>query len=140
MLMSESAGANQEIWFVYDGECPICQTAARAFKIRKAVGTLHLVNARSDLAHPVLAEVNLAALDLDQGMVIKYGGTLYHGADALQMMALLGSNTGWLNRINALLFKNKTIARISYPFMRAARNLAIAIKGRGKIRNLGRLG
>lgn len=133
-------GADQGIWFVYDGECPICQTAAAAFKIREAVGTLHLVNARADFAHPVLGEVNAAALDLDLGMVIKYGGTLYHGADALQMMALLGSNTGWFNRINALLFKNKTIARISYPFMRTARNLAIGMKGSGKIRNLGRQG
>ncbi len=136
----ERAVAVQTIWFVYDGECPICQTAAEAFRVREAVGTLHLVNARTEAEHPVMAEVNAARLDLDAGMVIKYGGRLYHGADALQLMALIGSKHGWLNRMNALLFRNKEVARFAYPFMRAARNLAIALKGAGKIKNLGRQG
>jgi predicted DCC family thiol-disulfide oxidoreductase YuxK len=139
-LRIEQAAAAQAIWFVYDGECPICQTAAAAFRVREAVGTLHLVDARADLSHPVLAEVNAAQLDLDLGMVIKYGGRLYHGADALQLMALIGSDHGWLNRMNALLFRNAAVARFAYPFMRAARNLAIALKGSEKIRNLRRQG
>jgi predicted DCC family thiol-disulfide oxidoreductase YuxK len=131
------APSAQAIWFVYDGQCPICATAAAAFQVREAVGTLHLVNAREDAEHPVLGEVNAARLDLDLGMVIKYGGRLYHGADALQLMALIGSERGWLNRMNALMFRNRLVARFAYPFMRAARNLAIALKGSGKIRNLG---
>ena len=136
----DNAAAAQAIWFVYDGECPVCQTAAAAFRVREAVGTLHLVNARTEAEHPVIAEVNTARLDLDAGMVIKYGGRLYHGADALQLMALIGSKQGWLNRMNALLFRNKSVAWLAYPFMRAARNLAIALKGAGKIKNLGRQG
>jgi predicted DCC family thiol-disulfide oxidoreductase YuxK len=138
--MNEPAVSRPAIWFVYDGQCPICQTAAAAFQVRKAAGALHLVDARADLSHPVLAEVNAAHLDLDQGMVIKYGGRLYHGADALHLMALIGSEHGWLNRMNALLFRSKSAAGFAYPFMRAARNLAIALKGSGKIRNLGRHG
>jgi predicted DCC family thiol-disulfide oxidoreductase YuxK len=132
--------SEQEIWFVYDGECPMCSAAAAAFQVRKAVGALHLVNARTDLAHPALAEVNAARLDLDAGMAIKYGGRLYHGADALHLMALIGSEHGWLNKMNALLFRKKSVARIAYPFMRAVRNLAVALKGSGKINNLGRQG
>jgi predicted DCC family thiol-disulfide oxidoreductase YuxK len=132
------APSGHAIWFVYDGECPMCSTAAAAFQVRKAAGALHLVDARVDLAHPALAEVNAARLDLDKGMAIKYGGRLYHGADALHLMALIGSEHGWLNRMNALLFKNKSVAHIAYPFMRAARNVAVAVKGSGKINNLGR--
>ena len=135
--MSNESQPTDTIWFVYDGECPICHMAAEAFEIRKSVGTLQLVDAREDLDHPVLAEVNAARLDLDEGMVIKYGDRLYHGADALNLMALIGSGHGWFNRLNAALFANKTLARISYPFMRAARNLAIRLKGRGRINNLG---
>lgn len=132
--------SEQEIWFVYDGECPMCSAAAAAFQVRKAVGVLHLVNARTDLAHPALAEVNAARLDLDAGMAIKYGGRLYHGADALHLMALIGSEHGWLNKMNALLFRKKSGARIAYPFMRAVRNLAVSLKGSGRINNLGRQG
>ncbi len=139
-MMTVQAPSKQAIWFVYDGECPICATAAAAFRVREAVGILHLVNARVDVGDPVLSEVNAARLDLDEGMAVKYGGRLYHGADALQLMALIGSEHGWMNRINAALFKNKSVARISYPFMRAVRNMAIAVKGSGKIRNLGPLG
>lgn len=138
--MTLEAPASQAIWFVYDGECPVCATAAAAFRVRDAVGTLLLVNARSDAGHPVLSEVNAARLDLDDGMVIKYGGRLYHGAEALHLMALIGSEHGWLNRMNALLYRNKSVARFAYPIMRAVRNMAIALKGSGKIRNLGRQG
>jgi predicted DCC family thiol-disulfide oxidoreductase YuxK len=139
-MMTDQAPLKQAIWFVYDGECPICATAAAAFRVREAVGTLHLVNAREDMRHPVLSEVNAARLDLDEGMVVKYAGRLYHGADALQLMAMIGSEHGWLNRMNAALFRNMAVARFAYPFMRAVRNMAIALKGTGKIRNLGRLG
>ena len=114
--------------------------AATAFGVRDAVGTLHLVNAREDTGHPALGEVNAARLDLDEGMVIKYGGILYHGSDALQLMALIGSEHGWLNRMNAVLFRSRPVATFAYPFMRAARNLAIALKGAGQINNLGRQG
>jgi predicted DCC family thiol-disulfide oxidoreductase YuxK len=138
--VTEQAPSKQAIWFVYDGECPICSMAAAAFQVSKAVGALHLVDARADLDHAVLNEVNAARLDLDEGMVIKYGGRLYHGADALQLMALIGSERGWLNRMNALLFRSKPVAMFAYPFMRAARNLAIALKGAGQINNLGRQG
>ena len=138
--MAEQAASKQSIWFVYDGECPVCATAAAAFRVREAVGTLHLVNARQDAGHPVLNEVNAARLDLDEGMAIKYGGRLYHGADALHLMALIGSQHGWLNRMNALLFRNKRVAVFAYPFLRGARNLAVALKGSGKFNNLGRQG
>ena len=137
-MMTAQAPSKQAIWFIYDGECPICATAAAAFRVREAVGTLHLVNAREEIGHPVLSEVNNARLDLDEGMVVKYGGRLYHGADALQLMAMIGSEHGWLNRMNAALFRSMRVARFAYPFMRAVRNMAIALKGSGKIRNLRR--
>ena len=125
-----------EVWFVYDGDCPICSTAARALQIKKSVGGLHLVNARDDKKHPLLVEINRRQLDLDEGMVLKYGDGFYHGEDALHMMALLGSGKGWFNRINALLFRSKFIASVCYPTMRATRNTLLRFKGVQKIRNL----
>ena len=123
-------------YFVYDGDCPLCTQAARALRIRKAIGRLELVDARNDKDHPVLLEVKAAGLDLDQGMVFKTGGTLYHGADALHMMALLGSGQGWFNRLSAMLFRSKRVAAIAYPPMRATRNVLLALFGADKIGNL----
>lgn len=124
------------VWFAYDGECPLCTMAAQALHIRKDVGDLQLVNAREDLEHPLIQEITRLGLDLDDGMVLKYRGICYHGDNALHMMALLGSPSGWFNRLNAILFRSKTVARICYPSMRGVRNLLLRRLGVGKIRNL----
>lgn len=125
-----------EIWFVYDGDCPICTTAAQALRIRKAAGELRLLNARKEAAHPLMRAIRERRLSLDDGMVIVYGGNYYHGADALQVMALLGTGQGWFNRMNAMLFRSKKAAALCYPTMRACRNLLLRIKGVRKIHNL----
>lgn len=125
-----------DVYFVYDGDCPICQMGARGFKVRKAVGTLHLIDARFDKDNPVVKEINKKRLNLDDGMVIKFNEVYYHGADALHLMALLGTNSGWLNKMNYLLFRSPIFARWCYPFMRGFRNIALYIKNVDKINNL----
>jgi predicted DCC family thiol-disulfide oxidoreductase YuxK len=125
-----------EIWFVYDGECPICTYAAHALRIRTSVGQLHLVDARLDQDHPLIRRIAEAGLDLDEGMVIQFGERLYHGADALQVMALLGSEHGWFNRMNGMLFRSPALAKIAYPLMRGSRNLLIRLLGVVPINNL----
>ncbi|MGC3981634.1 MAG: DUF4166 domain-containing protein [Steroidobacteraceae bacterium] len=124
------------VWYVYDGECPICNVAANALRIRQDVGPLLLLNARETAKHPLLDEINAAQLNLDEGMVIKFRDRLYHGADALHLMALIGSEQGWFNRMNAFLYRSKTIAAIIYPSMRATRNALIWLKGAPGINNL----
>jgi predicted DCC family thiol-disulfide oxidoreductase YuxK len=125
-----------DVWFVYDGDCPICTTAAAALRIREAVGNLHLVNAREESSHPLMGKIKEKGLNLDEGMVIKFQDNYYHGADALHIMALLGTGQGWFNRMNAWLFRSKTLSAICYPPMRAARNFALRLKGIPQLRNL----
>lgn len=124
------------VWFVYDGDCPLCRNAAQALKIQASVGPLHLLNAREAVGHPLMAEIKAARLNLDEGMVMKYSGQLYHGAAALTLMALLGSDYGWFNKMNAALFKSEACARISYPVLRGGRNLLLKILGVQKINAL----
>ncbi len=127
-----------DVWFVYDGHCPVCNIAANGLRIKKAVGKLNLIDARTNKNHPVLLEINQKNLDLDKGMVIKFNDILYHGPDALYIMALLGTNRGWFNRMNYLLFRSKFFAKLCYPLMKLIRNLALKIKGFDKINNLER--
>lgn len=125
-----------DIWFVYDGECPVCQLGAGLFKVRQSVGQLHTVDARSEPDHPVMREINAARLDLDKGMVIKYLDQLYHGPDALALMARLGADEGLFNQINRNLFRSPLMVKLGYPPMRLAREVALRLKGAGRIRNL----
>ena len=118
------------IRFVYDGQCPLCQMGARHFRIRKAVGTLELIDARTMAADdPLKQQIDARGMDLDKGMVIAYAGKLYHGPDALHLMAMIGSDSGWLNRMNAMLFKSPAVARFMYPAFRLGRNVALVAKG-----------
>jgi predicted DCC family thiol-disulfide oxidoreductase YuxK len=126
----------ETIWFVYDGECPICTLGADFYKVRKSVGRVQTVDARTEKDHPVMREVNDAKLNLDEGMVVKYQGRLYQGRDALHLMAQLGATDDMLNAINNTIFKSKALAHWLYPSMKAARNLALKLKGVGRIDNL----
>ena len=130
------ATPSSDVWFAYDGDCPVCSLAAQALRIRESVGALHLVDARQQPDHALIREIGARGLDLDEGMVLKYGDVCYHGRDALHMMALLGSRQGWFNRLTAACFRLKTVARLAYPPLRAARNLLLRLMGRSKIRNL----
>jgi len=136
MREDPEAKLSEGVWFVYDGDCPICSLAAEALRIREAAGPLTLVNARQESDHPLYIEITDAGFDLDEGMVLRVGGRNYHGRDALNMMALLGSGHGWFNRMNALLFKSPQIAKVMYPSMRALRNLLISLKGVPPLQNV----
>ncbi len=124
------------VYFVYDGECPICSYAAHALRIQSHVGPLHLVNARENYSSSILAAINARGLDLDAGMVLVLGDSYYHGAEALELMARLGAPSGLFNRINALLFRNRFIAATAYPLMRSTRNALIRLSGTPNLKNL----
>ncbi|MEZ5792748.1 MAG: DCC1-like thiol-disulfide oxidoreductase family protein [Nitratireductor sp.] len=131
-----SAEKKDDIWFVYDGECPICQMGASMYKVRAAVGELITVDARTERDHWLMEKINAEGLDLDQGMVICYRDQLFHGDGALRIMAELGNGEGIYNRTNEALFHSPTLARLIYPLLRGARNLALRLRGVDKIRNL----
>jgi predicted DCC family thiol-disulfide oxidoreductase YuxK len=125
-----------EVWFVYDGACPLCTFGSNHWRVQEAVGTLHILDARENRMHPLLQEINARKINLDEGMVIKFQDNYYHGVDALHVMALLGTRVGWFNRMNAHLFRSRRISRLCYPFMRAARRIALVLKGAPLIHNL----
>jgi hypothetical protein len=81
----------------------------------------------------MVEEAIRAGLDLDEGMVLKYGGQLYHGADCLNMLSLLSSRSGLFNRLMAFAFARPGVAHVAYPALRAGRNATLKLLGRGQI-------
>ncbi|WP_025897096.1 DCC1-like thiol-disulfide oxidoreductase family protein [Sneathiella glossodoripedis] len=127
---------SNDVWFVYDGACPICSLAANRFAIVQTVGDLKILDARTNENHPVLQEIKAKQLDLDTSMVIKMGQKFYQGPEALHLMAMLGTNRRWFNRLTYLLFRHRTLSKFSYPILRLLRNILIRLRRQGKIRNL----
>lgn len=134
--MTFDAQSYSGIWFVYDGDCPICSYAAHALRIRQEFGSMHLLDARENEGDPLIEEINRRWLDLDEGMVIYQEGRFIHGGQGLRFMALYGEQAGLFNRLNRLLFKSERLAAWSYPFLRAGRNLLLRLRGRQQIDNL----
>lgn len=124
------------IWFVYDGECPLCKSAALALRIKKQYGTHNLLNAREHLDHQLIIDINRHGFDLDEGMVIFDGNDFYHGKDALSFMAKFGDSKGLFNLLNKAVFGSETMAKMIYPWIRGVRNLLLKKKNIGRIDNL----
>ena len=92
---------------VYDGDCPFCSRYA-------ALVTLQDARAGG----PLVARLTAEGYDLDEGMVLVYGGRIYHGADCMHMLALLSGGGGAANRLFASVFRHPGAARRLYPVLR----------------------
>lgn len=123
-----------DILLVYDRECPACDTYCRYMRVSPSAGRLRLVDARQ--ATGVMEEITEAGLDIDQGMVLKMGGQLYYGSDAIHVLALLSSRSGLFNKLNHYVFRSHTLSHILYPALRACRNLLLKVLRKTKINNL----
>ena len=123
----------EDIWILYDGQCPFCSAYVRMLRLRQNFN-VHLSDARGDSA--LKAEATAAEYDLDDGMVVKFGGRLYYGPNAMTALALLTTPSGIFNRLVAALFRSKTRAKYIYPVFAFFRGLTVRLLGRGMIGNL----
>ena len=81
----------------------------------------------------LVAELRAEGIDIDETMVVNYGGSRYAGARAIELMSLLSSDAGLLNRLSARILRDERRARFFYPILRCGRNLALRMLGRKKI-------
>lgn len=125
---------DREVLLVYDGACPMCTAFSKVIRLRKALGELQLINAREQ--HPIIKEITNKKLDLDEGIILKYNNNFYHGVDAINLLALLSTEDDWFNRVNAIIFRSKSLSKLLYPLLRSIRNLLLLYKGKHKINNL----
>ena len=114
-------------WLVYDGECPLCRNYARYLAARQILGQLRLVNARE--GGPLAQEVRDLPHNLDDGMVLKVNGRYYRGADALYRLAWQSDRRGFFGRLNGMLFRSATAARLGYPLLKLGRRCLLKLKG-----------
>jgi len=120
----------EQIWLVYDGECPFCSSYVKFVRLQDSFGRLHLIDARQggELVNSVIKQ----GFDLNEGMVLVYQNRFYHGADCINILALMSTRSGFFNRINAAIFRNATVSNLLYPILRVGRNTTLKILGKKK--------
>ena len=116
------------IRLLYDGDCPICNRYVTALRLRKSVGALQLLDARE--SSPERDRAEAAGLDINQGFVVMVDDELYFGHRSLQVLALMSSRSGVFNRLNYLVFRRETPARLLYPVLATGRILLLKLLGR----------
>jgi predicted DCC family thiol-disulfide oxidoreductase YuxK len=120
-----------DLWIVYDGECPFCSRYALLYRLRENGRRVHLIDARSD--HPLVAEVRRRGLDLNEGMVVRWQGALHHGAAAVHLLARLGGDQTAFNALNRRLFASQRLAGLVYPWLARGRRMTLRLLGRQPI-------
>lgn len=125
---------DNNFYLVYDGQCPACSYYCNMVRIRESIGNLVLIDAREPSSH--LDEISAAGLDIDRGFVLVVRESMYHGADAIHALAMMGTRSGTFNRVTYWCFRSKSASRFLYPVLRAGRNLLLKILGRTKVNNL----
>ena len=118
-------------FLLYDGECPFCSAFVSMQRMRAAGINLKLLDAREQ---PELVPAFYhQGLDVNEGMIMRLGDTVYYGGDVMNMVALMTGPTGLFNRVLAVAFSNRRVSLFLYPFLRTGRNAALALLGRKKI-------
>ncbi len=119
---------------IYDGECPLCSAYVRVVRLRDIVDHLELVDARDSQRRT--QALQKLGYNLNDGMIVLYNRTIYHGADGVHIISMLSGRSGFANGILRLFMSNKSIAKFSYPLLRAGRNLLLRIRGVEQIASL----
>jgi predicted DCC family thiol-disulfide oxidoreductase YuxK len=120
--------SDNDVWVVYDGECPFCSRYVLLYQLRERGQRIHLVDARS--SDPVVGEIRARDFDLDNGMVVRWRGDYYHGAAAMHLLATLAGDGSFFNRVNRLLFSRPRLARAIYPALVRGRKFTLRLLGR----------
>ncbi|RJG07362.1 DUF393 domain-containing protein [Noviherbaspirillum cavernae] len=122
---------NKDNYILYDGDCPFCSNFVKLVQLKKAVGPVSLLNIRenADLAE----HYSDKGYNLDQGMLLHLDGNDYWGADCMNRIALLSSESDIFNKLNAAVFRHKRLSKLLYPVLRTGRNMTLRLMGRNRI-------
>ena len=115
----------ETVEIIYDGACPFCSNYVGLIRVRKEFD-VRLIDAR---AHPeYVAEFAAFNMDLADGMIVRFPGSVHYGADALVALSMI-SEGGWFSGLFAHVFRHRRLARLLYPVMKLGRRITLAALG-----------
>ena len=117
-----------EISIIYDNGCPVCSYYISISKIKTKFGKVNLIKAREN--YKVLEYLSAAKININEGMIVVYKNKLYFGADAVNIISILGEKSSIINSLIINIFKNKSISKITYPFLKIGRRILLFILGK----------
>ncbi|MEE4378572.1 MAG: DCC1-like thiol-disulfide oxidoreductase family protein [Candidatus Competibacteraceae bacterium] len=129
--VSPGAPKDAGVTIIYDGDCPMCRSYVTWLRLRQSAGPVQLLDARQQPA--LTADLYRQGLDLDKGFVVRNADQVYHGAQALNVLALMSSRSGLFNRFNYRIFRSPRLTALLYPVLVTGRRLLLKLLGRKPI-------
>ena len=129
--MTGETGSAEGLTIIYDGDCPLCSAYVTQLRLKETAGSLRLEDARQ---HPEWVQsLREQGYHLDDGMVVIAGDRVYHGADAIHVLALMSSRSGWMNRLNYRVFRSRNLSAALYPALVTGRRVLLWLLGRAPL-------
>ncbi len=122
----------QTLLIFYDGECPVCAQYIRLYRLRDSNISFALADLRDNPEQ--VNEFNAMGFNVDEGMIVRLNGEVYHGVAAVHLLALLSTPVGVFNRCNRWIFSRPRLAKIVYPILVSCRSFLLFLLGRKKLR------
>lgn len=118
-------------FLLYDNECPFCSAYVRMVRLREAGVELQLIDGRE--APHLVRKYAERGMNINDGMILRFGGDVHFGADAINRLALMSTTHGSFNAINRLVFSSPLASKLLYPVLRMGRNVTLRLLGRNPI-------
>jgi len=129
--MRTSTIDTQKDWLLYDGECPFCSRYVQLLHLRELSPGFALLDAR--LNPELVKEMLTLGYDVDEGMILRWRGNYFHGADCIAQLSSLASTETAGQRLNRAVFADRHRARWIYPWLVRGRNMVLKVLGRRPI-------
>jgi len=129
--MTATANDSNRLSVIYDRECPFCAAFVKLYALRKNIGEIELIDART--TPDLVRKLRTQGMEINEGMVVIWRGHYYHGADAMHLLSILGADRGFFGRLNRFLFRNRNAAEVIYPMLATGRRVVLSLLGRKMI-------
>jgi predicted DCC family thiol-disulfide oxidoreductase YuxK len=121
----------ETVQIIYDGQCPACDAYFRFQRLQQSGINVQFIDARE---HPeIVREFSDRGIDLNRDFVLRLGKAEYIGGDAVFVLASLGTKWNFFRKLNARLFRSRSVSHAVYRVMRIGRRFLLLLLGRRQL-------
>ena len=118
----------EQIVFIYDGECPFCNHFAELLELKSGLQNIHIKNARENLKE--LKDLYQKGYDIDQGAILIKGKEIMHGSYAINWIcSQIKEPSDSLLQLISMTFSSKKRTDLVFPLLVRARRALLIIRG-----------
>ena len=119
---------NNNLTFIYDGECPFCNHFAELLELKSKIRNISILDARKNqiITNSLLKK----GYDIDKGAILLKGDDIFHGAEAINTVCNeINNPSGRLLKLLSNIFKSNKRTKLLFPLLIRARRFALISKG-----------